>query len=650
MARQVTGTAGSFLDVDIGTGLVNYPITLACRFKLTSATIAAGGSVVATYGEWYPEPNADYIQLTPTAISAVVAKQGNVFSGVFATTLAADQWYLAVCVMDGVGNIANYSHRIYLDESTQTGIQSTPVAYVGATHPTRHITVGGLLLAAGSLYTTGGFNGHVADVAIWDTALTATDVDALAEGTPGTVKPANLKGWWKLPADGDLTTSVGTYGPMVVYGTCPATADPSVGPVFYNVPIYTPPKLYAATDPDAPVRDKLLLWYPGTPPFTDAWGQGYGNQVADTGEWTKYSGFTGQDNSLRIVKTFTGNQTVSVSATPIGASYSGLTWSCWVRVYSWENLSGTYYYGLVYLFSTNSLGYGIHAGFTTDILSTPYYTPRRFFARQLHLDGPVVFQNYTVPTDEWVHVSIIVKFAYAAQPGYSKLFVNGVPVELGTNTIDRDAYSPDVPTHAFGAGNYGQSSAGDFTAKDFRGYKGPITDSEAFDIYQHSLEFHQATSGLVRSDIRPVRILEKLDYIPGETGVYDLAGPATGLRAIRRLTGSLGTYLLSTPATMLKFGRIFPAAAGTYSTTGQATALHLIRLLQSNPGGFILSGKAATTTLARNLLADYGIYNLEGMEADLLFRVIHEGSGRTLYIMREDRTLRIIPDPDRWDK
>jgi len=69
-------------------------------------------------------------------------------------------------------------------------------------------------------------------------------------------------------------------------------------------------------------------------------------------------------------------------------------------------------------------------------------------------------------------------------------------------------------------------------------------------------------------------------------------------------------------------------------------------MLQANPGGLILEGKAATMSLARGLLAEYGIYAIDGMQADLVYRVLHAGGGRIFYVLKEDRTLRIIRDPD----
>lgn len=220
MARQVTGSLGQYLNVDTGTTLT-YPFTLSCRFKVD--VVPSSVRVVMLYGEWYPTPDGQYCEVGSDRFMANTAKAGSYLGGIWMSAPVVGQWYLWVGVFNGSGS-TDVSRRVYVDNSTQTALESTSLS--AASHASKLITLGGLMLTAGDFYETAGFDGYIADAAIWDVALTDADVDALAASRPGNVKSANLKAWYKLGEDGGLTSSVGTYPAMTVVGSCPIADDP----------------------------------------------------------------------------------------------------------------------------------------------------------------------------------------------------------------------------------------------------------------------------------------------------------------------------------------------------------------------------------------------------------------------------------------
>ena len=638
MARLVNATTSTnFLSVNTGTA-IDYPITWAVRIKYHPSCPLC---IPVTYGESYPAWDAEYSGGGLGSVNAVTSGQGSTFVGSAGVGPAvADQWHLFV----GVWASAT-SRRVYWDSGSNTAVDTQPVP--AHSHAQKNFTLGSFLLGPGSIHGGYGAWAHYADAALWNAALTPAEIDELAAGRPGDVQAANLKAWYKLGADGDLTSSVGSYPAMTVYGSCPVSPDPEYvgGPSYLPAVIHSPriPRVLRPWENmSGPCRDRLLMSYPAIPPFNEAWGAGpWGLQIPSNAGLPQH----GEDNSWRWLHTFGANSS-TVNAIPPPA-YGGYAIAFWIRVYTFTDYAAAgYYYAHNNVFTTHSFGgtYAQHVGYTLDPPGG-FTVPRRFHVQQIHADGPAVLP-YPIPTDEWIHAVIQVMSSYGSGAGLVKLWVNGESTGTATNGIDRDAYSPDTTGRVFGSHGFGQSSYGDYAAKDFREYSGNITDADANAIYRDSLEFFTATSSYVRNDIRPVRILEKLDYIPGEAGVYELAGYPAGGLATRKITGALGAYLLQGPPTLLRSTRILTPEAGPYAYGGQAVALQLVRLLQANPGGYALEGRAATLTLARGLLAEYGIYNLEGMQAELLYRVIHAGGGRIFYVMREDRTLRIIRDKD----
>ena len=637
MARHVSGATQQFLSCNTGEALP-YPFTIACRIKINPVNadmhhFGYGTLMTGAYDCDYVSSNAVH--------GGVIAftGRGSNFTGAGSNPLThppANVWALFVAVFESVSK-----RTLYIDSSVNVTTELTTVPVSVAT--SKLLVLGGLDVGSNSIWQTYGIVGDVADAAIWNTAFTTADVDALAAGRPDDVKAGNLKGWWKLGEDGDLTSSAGTYGPMVIIGSCPVTPDPEYGtPVPYiTLPVYSPRRVsYNATDSDAPLRDNLLSWYSGTRPFTDYWNNREGHTSIIAAGNTELR--EGQNNSTHNEYGDAGR--IILPAYNSGSWVTGITYSFWIRVYTFSKYSIDYWNGSVMFYGSQAdAGSNTFLGYHTASTAPYGYGGQLQFTR-LSYYTPASFISSILPLDEWIHYSVALEISTDTLRYYR----NG---RFDTSYPGVASSRPDIPylptiqsyIHNSSAFGYG---FGHYTIKDFRVYNGPLTADESYQVYQHSKNFHESTSDLIRTDIRPVRIEEKLDYIPGEAGVYELAGYPAGGLATRKITGALGAYLLQGSPTLLRSTRILLPEAGPYVYGGRAVALQLVRLLQANPGGYALEGRAATLTIARGLLAEYGIYNLEGMQADLLYRVIHAGGGRIFYVMREDRTLRIIRDKD----
>ena len=335
MARLLTASTNNFLNCLTGTA-VPYPFSVSCRLKLLPTT----SGVPFTYGEGSPSWDGEYSGATAGAAGAFTANtgKGSQFSGAsYSMSVTAGQWYLVIFVFDGDDNFGS-SRRVYVDNASQTAVDEIDVLGVG--HLNKNFTLGGVLVPG--MHFPAAYDGEIADVAFWNTALTAGDVNELVTKRPGQVKAANLLAWWKLGADGDLSSSVGTYGPMVATGTVPITADPPYTPPIIVKRLYVPdhfrddeeldlnhPLLKACTGyfplhPDKPFWNPLR---PDVPMFRNNWGYS-----------TTTPARSGELNSTR----FSG-QKLSVDANKMPMDV-GYPWSCtlgaWVKPHGFWSPSG----------------------------------------------------------------------------------------------------------------------------------------------------------------------------------------------------------------------------------------------------------------------------------------------------------------------
>ena len=180
--------------------------------------------------------------------------------------------------------------------------------------------------------------------------------------------------------------------------------------VFYTPPatkkkiVHSPHKFkeLAATDPTAPVRDRLLAWNPLVHPYNYGWGEGpFGDQIPTNAGYFKQ----GQDNSLRMLPE-NGNASSVIQAN-YPPTYGGYAITFWLRVYGWDTQAAGYYYHRIHLYTTHAAGgtYAQHVGFSG--FPAGIMTPQRFIVLPFHGDNPpIVFNQYPMLHDEWMHVAI----------------------------------------------------------------------------------------------------------------------------------------------------------------------------------------------------------------------------------------------------
>jgi hypothetical protein len=635
MARQVTGTTSQYLNVVTPTALP-YPFTYSAYFKYPLTT--AGVSIA--YGEAYPAWDAEYLTSATSTQNAGYGKGSSFNSAVYTHPTAIPAgWHLVVCVY-----VSASERRVYLDNSSQTALDTSVAPFIG--HTAKNLTIGGVLVGATTLHTPAGFNGEVADVALWNTALSASEVDALAAGRPGDVQAASLQAWYKLGEDGSLASSVGSYGPLVEFGSCPVTTDPPYpgGPVATpGTYVYRPD--YSRDNVELDTNNALLRECVGYFPLIPS--RPYWNPMrpdvpiirrTDYG-YTTIPSLSGSDNSTR----FTG-QKLSVDATkmPMAPGYPwSVTMGAWIKVHS---------------FASASTFLGIIGGDNATYFEPFNGTGPRLFVygpnQNLYVSSQATFNQAiaspagSIHLNEWMHVAGCFECIFhGVRYGNAYLWINGKLVASVENNAGLGVENA-VTNYTVSIGSV--TWYPEFPTREAI-FNGEIRD--AF-YYRRKLSDNEVRQHYEQGDDLYIQRTPRLYFIPGLVGLqalpaeYDYAGLPATLRPGRGLLGARGSYALSGLPVITRSTRILPSLSGSYSLSGKPVALALMRYLQANPGGFILAGEAATLVLKRGLLASYGVYTLDGMEVDLLYKVPSVGGGRIFYVLREDRTLRIIRDKD----
>jgi hypothetical protein len=174
MAFNFTSANSQYLTT-ASTPVSAYPITLACWFRsnLAASTCAVSINAVTT------QSRINMFILNTGAVNLGVSSTGNAASATTTTTATANTWNHAVGVC-----ASSTSRTVYLNgggdatNTTSVDISGFSQIAVGARH-------------AGSW---GGFyNGDIAEVGIWNAALTAAEIASLSKGfTPDQIRPQNL--------------------------------------------------------------------------------------------------------------------------------------------------------------------------------------------------------------------------------------------------------------------------------------------------------------------------------------------------------------------------------------------------------------------------------------------------------------------------
>jgi hypothetical protein len=224
--------SGDRLRGQFGTTYNSVPITLACFIKVSAHPVAA--DMFVNLGE--TDASIDHSHFIRTALAddswEAVADAGasagtatvasvNLDSGSILTTYNATTGWAGI-----VGVFTNDSLRdLYVAAIANTG-QNTAARVVN--NGLSYIAVAEALTAA-QVYT-----GLMAEVAIWNAALTTTQVAAYQNGVPASqIAPANLIGYWPLSVSNATQTNEGvdTGGDLVVTGAVFSSDHPTMAPI-----------------------------------------------------------------------------------------------------------------------------------------------------------------------------------------------------------------------------------------------------------------------------------------------------------------------------------------------------------------------------------------------------------------------------------
>ncbi len=207
----------------------SLPCTMAAWFKVTGAS---DSGFIIQVGD---NISSHYYGLAYNAASDV---DGYVFAGAttntitFLTTVSTNVWHHLCLVVE-----SNTVRSLFYDGGNKTagsGVAITPTA------PTNIVI--GAVYSAGSPVNI--CTGTLAEIAVWDVALTDAEVAALAKYVPSTkVRPSDLIVYWPLMANATYlnnTFSNSTDRTLTLTGTQPTAADhPPVAPAYgaFNPPL-----------------------------------------------------------------------------------------------------------------------------------------------------------------------------------------------------------------------------------------------------------------------------------------------------------------------------------------------------------------------------------------------------------------------------
>lgn len=226
MARDHTGVALSTYGMGNPTGPIDMTGT-----GLTIATWIRPDVLPAAVGMIVNKAVAgsnDGYGLGHTSAKPIVrVGNGGVQSATGATTITTGVWHHLAGTMSGTGASAL---RVYLD-GNQDGTGSAAAAMPDTA---ADFNIGGF---SGNVQM---FDGRVAETCLWNVALTAAEILALAKGvSPLLVRPKNIVGYWPFygvpPTTNAAEQDFSDYGQVV---TTPGSVGPADhAPVGPSVPI-----------------------------------------------------------------------------------------------------------------------------------------------------------------------------------------------------------------------------------------------------------------------------------------------------------------------------------------------------------------------------------------------------------------------------
>ena len=646
MARHVTGTTGQFLNANTG-GALAYPFSYSLRVKYPLTT----GGVSLAYGEAYAAWDAEYLTSAASTQNAGYGKNATFGSAVYTHSgVIPAGWHLVVAVYASATD-----RRVYLDNSLQTGVDNSAAPFIG--HTSKNFTLGGVLVSAGGLHTPAGFDGDIADAALWNTALTAADVDALAASRPGAIKAANLVAWWKLGEDGDLASSVGTYPPMSVIGAVPIADDPPYG-------VETPPgKLLYVPDHFGddleldvnhpilrdcggffPLRGDRPFWNPLRPDVPLVRRTDYGNTTVPT--------TAGDRNSTR----FRAAPKLSIDANKQPAIIVSYPWS--VTLGAWVKLN-----------SAAGAGYGggYHGIIGGDV--TIFNDPQPASAPRLTIatNGTVLVhstESFTkvfgsapnmVLVGEWVHVVACFESIYhGVRYPNAYIWVNGRLVAsllnsaaLGVNELHDNNCPISIGSVSWYTNYPAAEAIANADIKDAFYYRRKLDDAEVRFLYEQGDDLY--ISRTPRVYFHPA-VIERhsIASVPGAPLVKGIGTVGAGLGtpvAFSKVAGAATVKGIATAATgtvSTAFSRV-SGAATVYGLDQTATGAGTGPFARVSATALVRGiGQVATGVGSVAIARVAGLEFVGGIGANKLVQGFHSSLGSILYPAVLDREKQIL--------
>jgi len=206
MARTFDNNAANYLEVAT-VPATGTPVSMACWFN--TATVNANDTMISladsgTTNNWLIMNMRGGVAGDPIAVWINAA--GSQQITVTTSGVTAGQWHHGLAVF-----ASSTSRTIYLDGGssatgttnlTATGLDRLSVGRVGDSTPSSE------------------FNGQIAEVALWDVALTAADALMLSKGySPLFVKPGNLIAYYPIIGNNSPETDLIAGANLTVNGT-----------------------------------------------------------------------------------------------------------------------------------------------------------------------------------------------------------------------------------------------------------------------------------------------------------------------------------------------------------------------------------------------------------------------------------------------
>lgn len=214
MSRDIPGASGNYLSVsDVAAiDITGTALTVCCWINLDVNN--ATQDVVAKYGS---SPLQYLLRINNSGQLSVFIGDGGNDNAVGGTTIGTGSWKHVALRKNGTGAGALKGYLNGVEEATATSNRSI----ADTSNP---LTFG----AAGD--DTDQVNGRIAEVAIWNIALSPAEIAQIAAGkSPLSIQPANLKGYWPLYGNVSPETDLsGSGNNATIVGTVPAGTDPDL--------------------------------------------------------------------------------------------------------------------------------------------------------------------------------------------------------------------------------------------------------------------------------------------------------------------------------------------------------------------------------------------------------------------------------------